>query len=158
MAPRFGRDSRLRIIYGLVSSPRYTWWSIPSNSSKELGLLCGTIGGRIGGGTGGVYGGRFLTYHVFVKETGWSHQEISAMWGLIDNMGIEALPLQLTFWRKGQARVTHRNPLFDAAIGVTPSIMGTDQLHAVNLGVVQKFPTDLVWAMFLNPLWTEKKG
>ena len=78
--------------------------------------------------------------------------------GLIDSMGIEVLPLQLIFWRKGQARVTHRNLLFDAAIGVTHRIMGTDHLHAVNLGVVQKFSTDLVWAMFLNPVWTEKKG
>ena len=78
--------------------------------------------------------------------------------GLIDTLGRDALPLTLTFWRVTQDRVKHRNPLYDATIGVTPKIMATDQLHALNLGVLLKFSRELTWAMFWNGVWCTRAG
>ena len=49
------------------------------------------------------------------------------------------LPIRLTFWRKVQTHVKHKNPLFDEALGVTPDILVVDSLHALNLGTLKRF-------------------
>ena len=68
------------------------------------------------------------------------------------------LPLSLTFWRKVQKRVKHRNPLFDALLGVTPDSLVVDSLHALNLGTLNRFAQELVWLMFWCHVWTNRRG
>ena len=68
-----------------------------------------------------------------------SHQcpDYEALFGLND------LPrggVVLMFWRRArETRVRHRNPLFDAALGITPSILMGDVLHVLFLGVLQEY-------------------
>ena len=68
------------------------------------------------------------------------------------------LAIRLTFWRKVQTRVKHRNPLFGEALGVTPDILVVDSLHALNLGTLKRFAQELVWQMFWNQVWIERRG
>ena len=75
---------------------------------------------------------------------------------LIDKLGSEGLPIRLVFWRATQQRVKHRNPLFNKDTGVTPLLMAPDQLHALNLGSLNKFAQELLWTMLWNSVWADR--
>ena len=75
---------------------------------------------------------------------------------MIDRLGQVDLPVDLVFWRNAQVRVKHRNPLFNPDTGVTPYHMVPDQLHALNLGVLQRFAQELLWAMFWYSVWVDR--
>ena len=79
--------------------------------------------------------------------------------GRIDSLTSRDLPILLTFWRCSvQERVKHRNPLFDATIGITPRIMTADLLHAYNLGCLMIFCRELVWQMFWDSVWCDRRN
>ena len=78
--------------------------------------------------------------------------------GLNDRLSIDDLPIRLRFWRIAQVRVKHRNPLFKKQTGVTPFLIAPDQLHALNLGALQRFSQELVWIMMQSSVWVSKQG
>ena len=78
--------------------------------------------------------------------------------GKFDIICTTDLPLLVTFWRGVQQRVKFRNPLFDEALGVVPDRCGVDALHALNLGVMKRFATELVWQMMWNSIWVDRRG
>ena len=78
--------------------------------------------------------------------------------GLIDRLSIDDLPVRLIFWRSAQVRVKHRNPLFNRRTGVTPFLLAPDQLHALNLGALQRFSQELVWIMMRSSVWVSRQG
>ena len=59
-------------------------------------------------------------------------------------------PSVVTFWRVPENPVVHhRNPIFDAELGITPDeSLVVDQLHALCLGVFKYFLGVLLWALF----------
>ena len=67
---------------------------------------------------------------------------------------VERFPINLVFWRvvKGD-KILHRNPLFDATIGIVPSNLLVDLLHALLLGVIAQVSADLFWILMLNGIW-----
>ena len=75
---------------------------------------------------------------------------------IIDKLGEGDLPVSLVFWRAAQGRVKHRNPLFNPGLGITPFLMVPDQLHAFNLGVLQRFAQELMWSMFWWSVWVDR--
>ena len=77
---------------------------------------------------------------------------------MIDSLTADQLPVQLVFWRNNQTRVKHRNPIFNAAIGITPFILGVDQLHALNLGALHKFARELMWILMWCSVWGKRAG
>ena len=76
----------------------------------------------------------------------------------IDRLTKDHLPITLLFWRTTQARVKHRNPLFNNRTGVTPLLIAPDQLHALNLGSLQRFSQELLWAMMFSSVWVGKEA
>ena len=77
---------------------------------------------------------------------------------LIDGLRENDLPVVLTFWRANQTRVKHRNPLFDQSTGVTPELMAADQLHALNMGALQRFSAELLWTIIWANVWGARKA
>ena len=68
-------------------------------------------------------------------------------------------PTTLTFWRPSAGHnVKHRNPLFDKELGIVPSSMLTDSLHALNLGAMKSFAADLFWRLLLSGVWSKVEG
>ena len=68
-------------------------------------------------------------------------------------------PTTLTFWRPSAGhKVKHRNPLFDKELGIVPSSMLTDSLHALNLGAMKSFAADLFWRLLLSGVWSKVEG
>ena len=60
----------------------------------------------------------------------------------------------VVFWRPAnETRCKHRNPLFDAVIGITVLLLMPDTLHALNLGVMQVFCRELLWNLILTNSW-----
>ena len=56
------------------------------------------------------------------------------------------LPVELVFWRTtAETLATHRNPLFDARLGVGPNALAIDVLHTLLLGVVQRYVLRVIW-------------
>ena len=76
----------------------------------------------------------------------------------IDSLALAQLPVRLVFWRSNQSRVKHRNPIFNPDIGITPVLLGVDQLHALNLGALQKFARELMWIMVWCSIWGNRSG
>ena len=70
---------------------------------------------------------------------------------------LKALPaegLTLTFWRGSQlVPIRHRNPLFSRFLGISPSSMLGDVLHALYLGVFQVFAGHLFQACVQSNVW-----
>ena len=67
-----------------------------------------------------------------------------------DVYGLRVFPVQVLFWRRrSETRIRHRNPLFDANIGITVAILTMDHLHAVNLGVLKELAARGVWELVL---------
>ena len=63
-------------------------------------------------------------------------------------------PVEITFWRPAsETRCKHRNPLFDPMIGVTICCLIIDTLHALNLGMLHFFATNLVWELILVDIY-----
>ena len=64
--------------------------------------------------------------------------------GVID--GFKTAPVTLLFWRrKEETQARHRNPLFDADLGITPEeILVPDWLHCFSLGVYKRTISE-VW-------------
>ena len=58
--------------------------------------------------------------------------------GVIDDF--KAVPVTLLFWRRSEeTQARHRNPLFDALLGITPEeIFVPDWLHSLSLGVYKR--------------------
>ena len=77
---------------------------------------------------------------------------------LIDGLTADDLPIKLTFWRVEQVRVKHRNPLFNRTTGATPELIAPDQLHALNLGPLQRFSQELLWGMLKSSVWVARGG
>ena len=73
-------------------------------------------------------------------------------------LDLTSFPVAILFWRKRQNRVKHRNPLFDARLGITPLIMLVDLLHAVNLGCMKHMSTELMWQMLWDGVWGLRGG
>ena len=77
---------------------------------------------------------------------------------LIDKLTDADLPINLTFWRAVQIRLKHRNPLFNRRTGVTPFLIAADQLHALNLGTLQRLTQYLLWSMMLSSVFVSRVG
>ena len=75
--------------------------------------------------------------------------------GDLDEMPIPDEGLDIVFW-KGSHRAKHRNPLFSAAIGITPFLILVDLLHAFYLGVLKSFAVELVWELILSNCWRHR--
>ena len=59
--------------------------------------------------------------------------------------------IEVRFWRQSQCkRVKHRNPIFDAALGVTVQSLLLDILHAWLLGLVKDFVIHAIWELVLG--------
>lgn len=68
--------------------------------------------------------------------------------------GIMAFPAEVVFWRPSAQRwATHRNPLFDDALGLTLDVIGIDTLHTLNLGLYQKLAAKVFWTLILRDAW-----
>ena len=62
--------------------------------------------------------------------------------------------LRVLFWRSSQQRMTkHRNPLFSAALHISPQTIAPDWLHVCSLGVFGDFSMHLVHACFESNVW-----
>lgn len=66
-----------------------------------------------------------------------------------------ANPGRAVMWRFRQTGATrHRNPLFDDALGITPSrVMGVDWLHAFSLGILRPMSGALIWTLVASDAW-----
>ena len=76
--------------------------------------------------------------------------------GIFEDASSETLPLKI--WRTRQLQIKHRNPLFDAALGITPTIMLVDLLHAFYLGTLQTYYVELLWELMLSEVWVQRGG
>ena len=43
-------------------------------------------------------------------------------------------------------------------LGVAPEVLVVDSLHALNLGTLKRFAQELVWQMFWNNVWIDRRG
>ena len=67
---------------------------------------------------------------------------------------IVAFPAQLIFWRSSaQTWASHRNPLFDPALGIGLDTLGVDTLHCLHLGVYKKLVAKVFWTLLLGDAW-----
>jgi hypothetical protein len=67
---------------------------------------------------------------------------------------LEEFPVAVLFWRPSQsARVSHRLPLFCAAIGITMKTIILDLMHAFHLGVGLEFATQAIWEIVLSDVF-----
>ena len=66
-----------------------------------------------------------------------------------------ACPLHLVCWRRSEETLcTHRCPLWDIDIGITPSkTIAIDLMHTLHLGVMQEYAKEAVWLLLLSPVW-----
>ena len=72
--------------------------------------------------------------------------------GLFD--GLSSFPVEIIFWRRSaETSCLHRNPLFDAALGVGLESIGVDVLHTLHLGVFQKLVAKAWWTLLLRDAW-----
>ena len=72
---------------------------------------------------------------------------------------LSSFPARLVFWRQAAESLSRRrNPLFDnPALGFEPSrLLVVDQLHAVNLGVMQAWCKFVIWEQIEKGLWTKQ--
>ena len=61
---------------------------------------------------------------------------------------IDVFPVRALFWRRAdETRTRHRLPLFDPRLGITLHTIMIDQLHAMNLGVLQNFCAYALWRL-----------
>jgi len=65
------------------------------------------------------------------------------------------LPSEVVFWRcSSEASTKHRNPMFSRSLGVTLSSMVVDMLHALHLGVLQKYVAFVWWSLIWRNAWS----
>jgi hypothetical protein len=70
-----------------------------------------------------------------------------------------ALPATIVFWRPSQETVAkHRNPLFNAATGITTDLLTVDTLHCLYLGVLQVHCSRVVWSMVEADVWDTRSS
>ena len=64
-------------------------------------------------------------------------------------------PIVATFWRSSdECGVKHRNPIFDIALGTSPSdVLHPDWLHVFSLGLVRSYNGWVVWALVERNAW-----
>lgn len=69
-------------------------------------------------------------------------------------------PVRAVFWRPSKETVTrHRNPLFAAALGVTPqACIQVDWMHTLSLGIFQDFLASLIQALIAVNAWGVSGG
>lgn len=72
--------------------------------------------------------------------------------------GITQFPMPVVFWRRSLETMSrHRNPIFQADLGVTPMRSLTiDALHAVFLGVMLAFAKHALWFMLEQGVWAKR--
>ena len=64
-------------------------------------------------------------------------------------------PIEVIFWRPSeQTWTTHRNPLFDPALGLGLGTLGVDTLHCLHLGVYKKCVAAVFWQLLLADAWS----
>ena len=76
--------------------------------------------------------------------------------GLMDVADFRLLPTPttITFWRVSRTSLTkHRNPLFDARLGITVQSLMLDTLHILHLGVFKVYCCHALWTMVANDVW-----
>jgi len=68
---------------------------------------------------------------------------------------IVKFPMTLVFWRSARdSLVLHRNPLWDSAVGITPTrSLTVDALHTMHLGVMQAWAKVVSWLLLDNGHW-----
>jgi hypothetical protein len=63
-------------------------------------------------------------------------------------------PCQVLFWRSSEeTRVRHRNPLMSSRLGVGIHSFAIDQLHCLNLGVLQEYCCAAMWLLIESDVW-----
>jgi len=66
----------------------------------------------------------------------------------------KALPFTCVFWRCSSETTTRRrNPLFNAATGVTVETTVIDTMHCLHLGVMQKYVSWIWWGLVAGNAW-----
>jgi hypothetical protein len=73
----------------------------------------------------------------------------------VDGLAAAELPIEVIFWRKANDTLTrHRNPLFCDALGLSPRRnLTVDELHAVNLGVMNVYCKTVIWFILLGGVY-----
>lgn len=73
---------------------------------------------------------------------------------------VSTFPCRALFWRRAnETRTRHRNPLFDAEIGLTLDSLQVDKLHTLHLGPAQTWACHAMWRLILNDAYgTRAKG
>ena len=67
---------------------------------------------------------------------------------------LEEFPAEVLFWRStAQTWTSHRNPLFDPALGMGLGTLGVDTLHCLHLGIYKKFAAKAFWTLLLGDAW-----
>ena len=67
---------------------------------------------------------------------------------------ISEFPCRVLFWRRSRENIcTHRCPLFNSSLGVTPLIIAIDVLHTLLLGPFLAWGKQAVWMLLLNGVW-----
>ena len=67
----------------------------------------------------------------------------------------DTFPLECTFWRSSRSSlVTHRCPLWDESLGITPSrTIAIDLLHTFYLGAVLQVAKEGLWVLIDSGVW-----
>lgn len=68
---------------------------------------------------------------------------------------LSTFPVRVLFWRVSSATLCHRRfPLFDEALGITPTtVIALDLLHTLYLGVMQSLCKTALWHLLVAPVW-----
>ena len=63
-------------------------------------------------------------------------------------------PTEVIFWRtSAQTWATHRNAIFDPALGIGLGNLGVDTLHCLHLGIYKKLVAKVLWTLLLGDAW-----
>ena len=79
--------------------------------------------------------------------------------GQLDHLNDSALPKRVLFWRVSEETISHhRNPIFNASIGVTIASIAVDTLHTLHLGVFLAFSRYVLWVLLDCGCWAPNQG
>ena len=75
-------------------------------------------------------------------------------WGAASFDDLRVFPVWVLFWRPGnQTHALHRNPLFDARLGVTLQLLMIDALHTLHLGALKEWTMHALWLLTRKNAW-----
>ena len=67
---------------------------------------------------------------------------------------IHVFPVWVQFWRPAnQTHALHRNPLFNARLGITLQLLAIDPLHTLHLGVFKEWTMHALWLLIRSNAW-----